>query len=53
VIENGRARILPVEVGHRNASEVEMLKGLNVGAEVILHPGNDLKDGNRVVLRGN
>ena len=52
VIENGRTRLLSVEVGHRNASEVEVVKGLNEGAEVILHPANDLKDGTRVMLRG-
>lgn len=51
VIENGRSRILPTEVGHRNASEAEILKGLNEGAQVILHPANDLEDGARVVLR--
>ena len=53
VIENGRARVLTVEVGHRNASEAEIVKGLSEGAEVILHPANDLKDGARVVLRSN
>jgi HlyD family secretion protein len=53
VIENGRTRLLPVEVGHRNASEAEVIKGLNEGAEVIVHPANDLKDGARVMLRAN
>ena len=51
VIENGRARILPVEVAHRNASEAEITRGLDEGAEVILHPANDLKDGARVIRR--
>jgi HlyD family secretion protein len=51
-IENGRARVVPVEVGHRNAAEAEITKGLNVGAPVILHPANDLKDGARVTLQG-
>jgi HlyD family secretion protein len=50
-VESGRARLLPVEVGYRNASEAEIVKGLNEGAEVILHPANDLKDGDRVILR--
>jgi HlyD family secretion protein len=53
VIESGRARVLTVEVGHRNASEAEIVKGLSEGAEVILHPANDLKGGGRVILRGN
>jgi HlyD family secretion protein len=51
-IENGRARLVPVEVGHRNASEAEIVKGLNEGAEVILHPANELKAGVRVGPRG-
>lgn len=51
VIENGRTRLTPVEVGHRNASEAEIVKGLTEGAEVVLHPANDLKDGARVILR--
>ncbi len=53
VIENGRAHVLPVEAGHRNASEAEIVKGLNEGAQVILHPANDLKNGARVILRRN
>jgi len=52
VIENGRARVVPVEVGHRNTLEAEITKGLSVGATVILHPANDLKEGARVTPRG-
>ena len=37
--------------GHRNASEAEIIKGLTEGAEVILHPANDLKDDARVIPR--
>ena len=51
-IENGRTRLFPVEVGQRNASEAEIAKGLAEGAQVILHPANDLKNGARVALRG-
>jgi HlyD family secretion protein len=53
VIDNGRARLLAVEVGHRNASEAEITKNLTEGAEVILHPANDLKDDARVIPRRN
>lgn len=53
VIDNGRARLLAVEVGHRNASEAEITKDLTEGAEVILHPANDLKDDARVIPRRN
>jgi HlyD family secretion protein len=52
-VQDGRAHLLPVEVGHRNASEAEIMKGLKEGAQVILHPANDLKDGARVTARGN
>ena len=53
VIGNGRARRFPVEVGHRNASEAEIVTGLTEGAEVVLHPANDLKDDARVIPRLN
>lgn len=53
VIEDGRARLRPVEIGHRNASEAEILKGIDEGAEVVLHPANELKGGARVVVRRN
>lgn len=44
----GRAKIQAVETGHRNASEAEILSGLEAGTQVILHPPNDLKPGARV-----
>ena len=53
VIENGRVRVLPVEAGRRNAFEVEIVKRLNEGMEVVLHPANDLNGGARVTVRGN
>ena len=52
VIENGQTRLRSVEVGHRNASEAEVTEGLEEGAEVVLHPANDLKDATRVYIRG-
>ena len=52
VIDNGRARVREVEAGHRSSSETEILNGLTDGAEVILHPANDLEDGARVKIRG-
>jgi HlyD family secretion protein len=48
VIEGGRARRKMVRIRHRNQTEVEILQGLTVGQEVILHPSNELKDGIRV-----
>ena len=50
-VEDGRARLLPVSVGHRNASEAEIIQGINARAQVILHPANELKAGDRIVVR--
>jgi len=47
-IENGRARARDIEIGHRNETEVEIVKGLAAGEEVILHPTNQVTDGFRV-----
>ena len=47
-IEQGRAHGKTVEIGHRNQTEVEVLKGLQEGEVVILHPSNQFKDGVRV-----
>ncbi len=52
-VEGGRASLRSVEVGHRNAAEAEIAKGLDSGLPVILHPANDLKDGMRVAVRAN
>jgi HlyD family secretion protein len=48
VIEGGRAHQRAVKIGHRNQAEAEILDGLTVGEEVILHPSNQLRDGIRV-----
>ncbi|MFN0301287.1 MAG: efflux RND transporter periplasmic adaptor subunit [Burkholderiales bacterium] len=49
VVEN-RARLRFVEIGARNAFDVELRAGLEVGAVVISYPSNDVADGGRVVL---
>lgn len=48
VVENSRAVQRTVEIGHRNQLEVEILRGLNLGQEVIQHPSNQLRNGTRV-----
>lgn len=45
VVEGGRARQREVEVGHQNVSETEIIKGLNEGETVILHPSNQIAEG--------
>lgn len=47
-IEKGRAHTRDVAVGHRNALQAEVIEGLADGAEVILHPGNQVSEGIRV-----
>ncbi len=51
MIESGRARLRDIEIGHRNETEVEILKGLSEGEQVILHPSNQTNDGVRVRSR--
>ncbi|HEX7454095.1 MAG TPA: HlyD family efflux transporter periplasmic adaptor subunit [Polyangiaceae bacterium] len=50
-IEDGTARLVPVGIGHRGESEVEISSGLSVGAELAVHPGDRVKDGARVEAR--
>ncbi len=51
VAENGRARLRTVEVGPRNGSEAQVLKGLSEGQIVIVHPSDTIKDGSRITAR--
>ena len=39
-----RARLVRVELGHRNDNEAEVLKGLKEGDRVILYPGDRVED---------
>jgi HlyD family secretion protein len=47
-VEDERARLTSVEIGHRGQSEAEVLSGLDAGARVIVHPGDRVEDGVRV-----
>jgi len=47
-VEEGRARIRPVKIGHRNPFEAEVLDGIAAGARVVKYPSNQLEDGARV-----
>jgi len=51
VVERGRARLRPIEIGHRNGVAAEVLSGLSVGEQVVVHPGDALTDGSRVTAR--
>lgn len=50
-IEDGRARQTNIKTGHRTPLEVEILEGLPAGAEVIVHPTSEIRDGLRVRSR--
>lgn len=48
VVEDGRARLRVVKAGRAGAQEIQVLEGLEPGETVILHPGNRIRDGQRV-----
>jgi HlyD family secretion protein len=50
-IDLDRARLVPVEIGHRGETEVEIISGLSPGAVLAVHPGERVKDGARVEAR--
>jgi HlyD family secretion protein len=51
VVAGGRARVRTVEIGHRGALETEILKGLQEGESVVVHPPDTLSDNARVEIR--
>jgi HlyD family secretion protein len=48
MVDHGRARRRPIEVGHQNGEYAEVLAGLQEGERVVLHPGDALSDGSRI-----
>ena len=51
IVDDGRARIRTVEVGHRSSATVEILRGLEERNEVIIFPSDELDAGVRVKPR--
>jgi HlyD family secretion protein len=51
VIEGDHARLTPIEVGHGNGLDTEVVSGLDEGATVIVHPGDTVDDGVLVAPR--
>jgi HlyD family secretion protein len=47
----GVAKMTRVVIGHRGDTEVEVLSGLSENDEVLVHPGDRVKDGVRVDVR--
>ncbi|MBL0726578.1 efflux RND transporter periplasmic adaptor subunit [Piscinibacter sp. HJYY11] len=50
-IDGGRARLVPVEIGARNASHAWVRKGLAPGAVVVVYPPPTVREGARVQAR--
>ena len=48
---DGEARLTSVQIGQRNTDFAEVLGGLEVGDQVILHPSDRLTDGSGIELR--
>ncbi|QDU37456.1 Putative efflux system component YknX [Maioricimonas rarisocia] len=51
VIEDGRAQLREVELGHRNPSTAEVLEGLSARERVIIYPSDRVVDGVEVTVR--
>lgn len=51
VDDDGRARLRPVETGHRNGLQAEVLVGLSESDVVIIHPPDSIGDGSRIARR--
>jgi HlyD family secretion protein len=51
VVDGNRARLQIVELGQRNAEEGQILRGVEAGQAIVLHPPDTLTDGTRVTER--
>jgi HlyD family secretion protein len=51
VVEEGVARVRPVERGRETGLEAEVVSGLQAGETVVLYPNDRVADGVRVVPR--
>ena len=47
-VRHGQAQLIPVKAGRSSGAEIQVLEGLREGDEVILYPGDRVKDGQRV-----
>lgn len=50
-IQDNRAVLTTIEIGHRNATSIEVLSGLDLPASVLLHPSDRITDGIEVAPR--
>jgi HlyD family secretion protein len=49
--DGGKAHLVPVKLGERNAAAVQILDGVAPGTHVLLHPSDQVHDGARVQAR--
>jgi len=50
-VEDGRAKLVPIDIGRQNGTVAEVLDGIETGATVVLYPGEQIVDGIRVTNR--
>ena len=48
VVRGGKAALVPVQAGKSGGGEIQITDGLQEGDEIILYPGDRIKDGQRV-----
>jgi HlyD family secretion protein len=48
VVRDGAAKLVPVKAGRTSGAEIQVTDGLKAGDEVILYPGDRIKEGQRV-----
>jgi HlyD family secretion protein len=51
VFDKGTARKVTLDAGHSDGRMTEVIKGLESGTEVLLHPPDTIKDGVSVKMR--
>jgi HlyD family secretion protein len=51
LIQDGRAVLRPIKLGRMSGASAEVLEGLQVGDQAILHPSDKIRDRARVVPR--
>lgn len=51
VERNGRAVLRRVRIDHQNGAQVQIVEGLDVGEQVVLHPNERIADGSRIRAR--
>jgi HlyD family secretion protein len=51
VVDGGRARLRPVQLGRRNTAAVEVVGGLRGGERVVFYPTDNVVDGVRTAIQ--